>query len=329
MAGKERLDDNSSWLFESSAIGIAVSDTSGKILRANDTMCRLAGYSRDELSKINLSEIYLNRQDGIEVNSALKQNGSIENFEVQLKGKQQTFWAAFSAKLIRYYDREAVLTTVLDITERKQAQEKLQIAESRSDTAGRSFADIGHDIRTPMNVILGFSELLAKENLTDEQKTYCEFIRAAGKSLLQTVSSVLDIPKVETQAGTGMERQQFSGKILVVEDYESIRVLVGKLLTQYGLDVSLAVNGKEAVEKVIEKSYDLIFMDIRMPVMGGYEATRILRQKGVKTPIIVLTASDVQDVERRYAEVGCDGYLLKPIDEKELLAILNKYTLAK
>ena len=329
MAGKERLDSSSLWLFENNAIGIAVSDTSGKILRANDTMCRLAGYSRDGLSKINLSEIYLNRQDGIEVNSALKQNGSIENFEVQLKGKQQTFWAAFSAKLIRYYDKEAVLTTVLDITECKQAREKLQIAESRSDTAGRSLADVSHDIRTPMNVILGFSELLARENLTDEQKTYCEFIRTAGKSLLQTVSSVLDIPKVATQAGTGMERQQFSGKVLVVEDYDSIRVLVGKLLSQYGLDVSLAVNGKEAIEKAVEESYDLILMDIRMPVMDGYEATRILRQKGVKTPIVALTASVAQDDERRYTEAGCDGYLAKPIDDKELLAILAKYTLTK
>ena len=329
MAEKERLDDSSSWLFENNAVGITVSDTSGKILRANDTMCRLAGYSYDELSKINLPEIYLNRQDGIELNNALKQNGSVENFEVQLKGKQQTFWVALSAKLIRYYDREAVLTTILDITERKQALEKLQIAEFRSDTAGPSLADVSHDIRTPMNVILGFSELLARENLTDEQKTYCEFIRTAGKSLLQTVSSVLDIPKVKTQTGTGWEQQQFSGKILVVEDYDSIRVLVGKLLAQYGLDVSLAVNGKEAVEKAVEKSYDLIFMDIRMPVMDGYEATRILRQKGVKTPIVALTASDIQDVEGRHAEAGCDGCLSKPIDEKELLAILNKYTLAK
>ena len=126
-----------------------------------------------------------------------------------------------------------------------------------------------------------------------------------------------------------MERQQFSGKILVVEDYDSIRVLVGKLLGQYGLDVSLAVNGKEAVEKAVEKSYDLIFMDIRMPVMDGYEATRILRQKGVKTPIVALTASGVKDDERGYAEAGCDGYLAKPIDEKKLLAFLAKYTLAK
>lgn len=329
MAAEEGLDDNSSWLFENNAVGIAVSDTSGKILRANDTMCRLAGYSHDEFSKINLPEIYLNRQDEIELNNALKQNGSVENFELQLKGKQQTFWVALSAKLIRYYDREAVLTTILDITECKQARERLQVSEPQSDAASRLFAEISHDIRTPMNAILGFSELLAKENLTDEQKTYCEFIRTAGKSLLQVVSSVLDIPRVETQPGTGTERRQFAGKILVVEDYDGIRVLVGKLLGQYGLDVSLAANGKEAVEKAVEKSYDLILMDIRMPVMDGYEATRLLRQKGVKTPIVVLTASDVQDDERRYAEAGCDGYLSKPIDEEALLAILDKYTLPK
>ena len=66
-----------------------------------------------------------------------------------------------------------------------------------------------------------------------------------------------------------------------------------------------------------------------MPIMDGYEATRMLRQKGVKTPIVALTASEIQDDERGYAEAGCDGCLSKPIDEKKLLAFLAKYTLAK
>jgi PAS domain S-box-containing protein len=117
----------------------------------------------------------------------------------------------------------------------------------------------------------------------------------------------------------------FSGHILVAEDIKSNQMLMKVLLEKMGLKTTLADNGAEAVDKVKSQSFDLIFMDVHMPQMDGYEATRTLRNNGIKTPIVALTANAMEGDEKECLDAGCDDYLSKPVIYTKLVAMLGKF----
>jgi CheY-like chemotaxis protein/HPt (histidine-containing phosphotransfer) domain-containing protein len=97
------------------------------------------------------------------------------------------------------------------------------------------------------------------------------------------------------------------------------------MLLSYDITPDFAFNGEEAVEKAQEKSYDLIFMDINMPVMNGIDATAKLREANIKIPIVALTANALEGDKEHYLNQGMDEYISKPIDSIELDALLKKY----
>jgi PAS domain S-box-containing protein len=114
-------------------------------------------------------------------------------------------------------------------------------------------------------------------------------------------------------------------KILIAEDDEGCKVLAKKILKCCGVDVVVVENGQEAVEKALEESFDLILMDMQMPILNGFEATGELRKKGIDIPIIALTAYAMQGDEEKCLEAGCDDYISKPIKREKMLEVLNKY----
>ena len=122
-----------------------------------------------------------------------------------------------------------------------------------------------------------------------------------------------------------LKEAKFSGHVLVAEDVRSNQMLVRWLLEKVGFDVTIAEDGNEAVQKALNRSFDLILMDIQMPNMNGYEATRKLRSEGVKTPIIALTASAMSGDEGKCICAGCDDYLSKPLNRQKLLGKIRKY----
>lgn len=118
---------------------------------------------------------------------------------------------------------------------------------------------------------------------------------------------------------------KFSGHVLVAEDVKTNQMLIKTLLNKMGADVTIVEDGDEALEEALKQEFDLILMDIQMPRMNGYEATKALRKEGITTPIIALTANAMKGDEEECLEAGCDGYLPKPIDKSRLVAILQKY----
>ncbi|MGP1345481.1 MAG: response regulator [Phycisphaerales bacterium] len=113
--------------------------------------------------------------------------------------------------------------------------------------------------------------------------------------------------------------------ILLVEDGPDNQMLISSLLTRAGATVAIAANGLEAIERTNEsiasgQPPDLILMDIQMPIVDGYEATKRLRAQGVMIPIVALTAHAMRGERERCINVGCDDYLTKPIDRAELIA---------
>jgi signal transduction histidine kinase/CheY-like chemotaxis protein len=115
------------------------------------------------------------------------------------------------------------------------------------------------------------------------------------------------------------------GKILVVDDVETNLYVTKGLLTPYGLSVETAVSGFEVIEKIKNGSvWDIIFMDHYMPVMDGIEAAKIIRGMGYSQPIVALTANVITGQAEIFFSNGFDDFISKPIDIRQLNAVLNK-----
>jgi len=118
-----------------------------------------------------------------------------------------------------------------------------------------------------------------------------------------------------------------SKRILVVEDQIDNRQILRDLLGNAGYELTEAVNGEEALLKVTEQRPDLILMDIQLPVMDGYEATRRIKSNPEfsSIPIIVVTSYALSGDEGKAREAGCDAYVTKPFSPRQLLAKIRDY----
>ncbi|MFT7824039.1 MAG: ATP-binding protein [Sulfurimonas sp.] len=156
-------------------------------------------------------------------------------------------------------------------------------------------------------------------------------------SLSKTLKS-LDVISEQEQQHRSSTVQDIEGEIvqfeklhvLVAEDNIINQKLILNILNGFGIDVTLAKNGEEAVNLCREKGYDLVFMDIQMPVLGGMEATAeilALEKKNHRdhTPIIALTANALKGDKDKYMKAGMDNYLSKPLDLIQVNTLIQEY----
>jgi signal transduction histidine kinase len=117
-------------------------------------------------------------------------------------------------------------------------------------------------------------------------------------------------------------------RILLAEDSQDAQELVRQFLSRFTAEVVSVENGKEAIDAVTSaerenKAFDVVLMDMQMPVMNGFQATRILRQRGYRKPIIALTAHTLEGDREKCFESGCSDYISKPIDWTALIEKLE------
>lgn len=160
----------------------------------------------------------------------------------------------------------------------------------------------------------GCTDVLAKpinkDHFYQVLETYCESEQP------QTRSETL---------GDNTNSVKLQGHILVVEDSKENQRLLAILLRKLGLSTDIAENGKEAVAMAVANHYDLVLMDIQMPIMDGVESTSILRKNGFKQPIIACTANLMKTEQANYFKIGCNDLIPKPIDRQHFNTVLNKY----
>ena len=134
----------------------------------------------------------------------------------------------------------------------------------------------------------------------------------------EAADQVIEKPSIQ-------EFDKLSGHVLIAEDTPELQLLEKNLLETFGLNVSLAENGKQAVELSKSLSLDLILMDMQMPVMDGLEASRFIRAQGDNTPIFALTANVLPKHKNAFMDAGCNEFIAKPIDTTLLYEVLSKY----
>ena len=179
-------------------------DKDGNILEANQKAYDTYGYHRNDFLKMNLLDLSVDRKKDIEIifSSINTEEGIL--FETNHKRKSGSmFPVEISAKLIRQGDEEILLAIIRDNTERKKLEIDLILAKDRAEEMDRLktifLSNMSHELNTPMSGIMGFSELLLQELQDKNHKDMAEFIHKSSKRLNDTLTSLLDISKLESR----------------------------------------------------------------------------------------------------------------------------------
>ncbi|HKO49333.1 MAG TPA: response regulator [Polyangiaceae bacterium] len=185
---------------------------------------------------------------------------------------------------------------------------------------------LGHDLRTPMTVVIGASELLLEGTLDPEQRLAAQNVHRSGQQLLNVIDQMLsDVtehgkstppPRVLTPPlGFRLGAETEVHRVLLAEDNEFNRMLIERVLRTLNCEVDLAPTGREAVRKFQQNKYDLVLMDCHMPDLDGLEATRQIRAAegpNRRVPILAITAGTVPGVRQACLQAGMDDFIAKP-----------------
>ncbi len=226
----------------------------------------------------------------------------------------------------------SVLLIETDVTDRVEAEQALAAAERRIGMAQARQAfltEMSHELRTPLNSVVGFSAILADQMRGRPEAVNIDRIRRAGARLTEVVERMLALSDIEpeaqavadepietTQGPTGAQR------VLYVDDNDNNRDLVRQILATQGIECATAIDGAQGVDAARDGPWDLILMDIQMPVMDGVQATRAIRSMSGPAgavPILALTANTLPEQVDAYRAAGMNDCIAKPIDMIDLI----------
>ncbi|WP_435249125.1 ATP-binding protein [Vibrio sp. nBUS_14] len=141
---------------------------------------------------------------------------------------------------------------------------------------------------------------------------------------------VVDMPTESDRVAIGFESEGELSllKVLVVDDIKMNQIIIQQMLSKYEIEPTIAGNGVEGLELASDNEYDIVFMDCRMPVMDGFEATQKLREKGYTKSIVALTAGTTLEERERCIKSGMDDILSKPYTSNDLKDMLKKWGIA-
>lgn len=140
-----------------------------------------------------------------------------------------------------------------------------------------------------------------------------------------TLTHTPALPSLYVKTNNASQTPRLVGRVLLAEDNADNQRLISLHLRRVGIEPIIAPDGESALRHATAESFNLILMDIQMPIMDGMEATRRLRSRGYKGPIVALTANAMQQDCDRCLAAGCDAFLTKPIERDQFIATLLRY----
>lgn len=333
--------------------GFVLVDSSANIIEGNAWFAGLLEKSADQLRGQNIC-------DCISQPAGEQLQNTIETFRLQASGEPAVIQHRIGQKDLQitvqplYRDQryDSAILNVVDVSALTDARERAELASSRKT---RFLASMSRQIRTPLNSITGFADLLEQEKLTADQDRFVQMIAESANNILSIISEIIDLseeevddsgvddspahtaesiapvaqvrkvisnaPKSSPHVGEPLDDKD--GKqhsVLIVDDVLENRMLLDTLLKKAGYRVSFASDGYAAVELADSTKFDVILMDIQMAGMNGLETTRTIHAHSLNanTPILAMTASVTEQDEALCFDAGCDDFIRKPI-RKELL----------
>jgi CheY-like chemotaxis protein len=244
---------------------------------------------------------------------------------------------------IRDLDRRLVERAVLlqyAKENEKKAKDDIVVKESEYNNV---LTQLSRNMRTPMNGVIGMTTLMESTPLNTEQQDYVKSIKSCSEDLIEALDETLrnagithaEEDKSETSRKSAVHftgkmspdfAKQFPLKILIAEDDEMNKQMALMLLKRLGYEADCAANGKEVLEIVSEKRYDVILMDVEMPEMDGLEATRMIRLCLTEQPVIIAMTANAMDGDRDAClKAGMEDYLSKPVNVDDLMKKLETW----
>jgi len=153
------------------------------------------------------------------------------------------------------------------------------------------------------------------------------FSASVATGNLQDVQFVDKKPEIQADNSVSIDSlaHRVSGKVLLAEDNKDNQRLISMYLNKIGAEVTIAENGLEAVRLMTEQAFDIVLMDMQMPVMDGVQATREIRKRNIMQPVIALTANSMQEDIDKCLNAGCNDFISKPIDRVRFYSIISKH----
>lgn len=248
-------------VFDVSEVGIVVTDQDQKIVRVNDSFVRIYGWERDELIGKEFIDLITpdERDQAAKNHEEFMRSGIRSSGEMKLIRNDGNIANALftTAALELSMGRRFQVTTIMDITLRKQMELSLRLAKEQADTANQAkstfLANMSHELRTPLNAIIGFSEMMMKETFGElgnpKYKEYLADIHLSARHLLEIINEVLDMSKIE------------AGRVELDEEYLDVNDLV---VSVSRMMASRAFSSGLKIEEKVEENLPPLFADPRL-----------------------------------------------------------------
>jgi CheY-like chemotaxis protein len=247
----------------------------------------------------------------------------------------ETYYDSLLAAWGIAYDTAADVATAIQQSEQSQAEHQVLLLDADVFNSSFNSKDLKNwreqdDKRTvivtcPQSMLTVIPQAIndASDLIVSKPVVQSELFNA----LLAVVKD--DLVAGDNKAVNTVTYSDFDAQVLVVEDNPINVAIVTGLLNKFGVDVSLAENGLQALTMLKQNPYDLVLMDCQMPELDGYEATRRIRQPGnvldSTVPVVALTAHAMREDEQKCLDAGMNDYLTKPIDPYELNKTLAEW----
>jgi PAS domain S-box-containing protein len=343
--------------FSSVVDAVVIIDASNKVIRFNQVCAEIFNKRHEDLTGKSFFTLTPG-QAGKGIREAIrtcKKNPCSQIKALHYKIAEKYFQVTVHS--LRKADKyDGALLSFVDITDLKR---KMTQIEDDNCNIRNLIKDTSHKIRTPLSNVIGFAEILGQSQLEPKLAEYTERIHTSGTEILGVINNMAQEAKEkDVRASSGRQKSedsskakvsgndkekencsqkteqlaesqdiQPSGHILVVDDIPENRMLVEIILKKAGYNVTQCANGKEAVQLCDEKCFDLILMDIQMPILGGREAAQQIRSQGLnsKTIILAMTASLDGHNDSVTSDQNFNDCLSKPLKKETLLKKIWRY----
>lgn len=347
------MEESAEDLYEQAPCGYISTRPDGTFLKVNQTFLTWTGYPREELLAGKRMQDLLTIGSKLfhETHYAplLRMQGFVNEINLDLVHKDGRPLSMLVNAIQKKDESGTPLlnrTILFNISDRKKYERELLLARKKAEEAVQAktefVARISHDLRTPLNAIIGISNLLQDTHLSPQQEEYVRILGLSSGNLRNLINNLLDFSKQGTvrvkqeerrveaasPAETAPDEQSFQGlKVLVAEDNEVNVFVLSRFLRKWGIEFDVVDTGRRALEKITTSDYDLVLMDLQMPEMDGFEATRLIRllpsERLSRLPIIALSASSRALLGSRIASAGFTDFIGKPFEPEELFMKLT------
>lgn len=309
---------------------------------------KAVAYLQDHPLALVLSAVVLPDMDGFHLCQRLKSDPTLNHIPVVLLTSRSSpdlvargQAAGADHLLVKPSDRATLLTQLQAILANHLSQPgPAQTAELPPQTGSEFLVHISHELRTRLSAILGFTHLMARSpTFPPEHRDYLQAISQDSEHLLTLINQLLAASKLEVGPITpnadphparqvvGMAPQPSRHRILIADDSPTNRLLLRHMLKPLDFDIEEVGNGQEAVDLWRQWQPHLIWMDMQMPLLDGYEATRRIKAtpQGQATVIVALTANPLMEERSLVLAAGCDDFVPKPFQKAELFEVMRRH----